>query len=824
MVKKTIAFFLFLFFSSFVFSQPHDDVPRPAIGKIKGTVLDNKSKIPVEFSTIALFRKKDSVLVNGTVADSKGAFEIPSLEFGRYYMKINFIGYKVLVIDTLMIRPKHTEINMGSILLHNNSEQLNEVEVTTEKSTMTLGIDRKIFNVEKSIVSDGGSASDVLKNIPSVSVDIDGNVSLRGSQNVTVLVDGRPSSITASNKAQILQQIPASSIESIELITNPSAKYDPDGMSGIINIVLKKNKLVGLNGSVSVSVGTFDKYSGSANISYRNKKMNVFANYGYRDNTRTGGGWSNRQNIFSDTSYYLNSETSSLNRNTSNNAKAGIDFYLDDKNTLGFSLMVNSGTEKGTSTTYYNEANKNSETAATYYRDEKSGDEPKSIDYNVNYRRTFEKPKQELSFDATFSNSSGNSVSDYSERDYTGKYGVKNNFPFHQTTTTKSLNGVTNIQLDYSQPLKKQMKIEAGAKTTMRNIDSKFISQSYDYTINDFLFDTKLNNDFQYKENIYAGYATFQGQIKKFGYQLGLRAEQANTASHLVTTGESFENNYFNFFPSVHLSYKINKSQELQLSYSRRINRPGMRSLNPFKDVSDPYNIRVGNPFLKPEYINSYELSYMKYWDKAVLTGSVYYRRTDGVISRIKTIGDSTLSYITFQNLTSSSSYGFELIAKNDLTKWWNTTASINLFETVIDGSNVDADLQNNNFSYELKLISNMKFLKNMDVQLTANYSGPSVTAQGHVREVFSMDFGIKKEIFRNASLSLNISDLTNSRRMYWESSGSNFEQTMMRRRESRVATLTFSYRFGKAADKQKLRQRRDGNDMDNGGGGDMGM
>ncbi len=814
---------LFLISSTVLYSQPQDGRPRMAIGKIRGVVLDNKNKVPVEFSTIALYRKKDSTLVTGTVADNKGAFELTSLEFGRYYMKVNFIGYKVSSIDTLMITPKHTEINIGIIRLHSSNEQLNEVEVSTEKSSMQLGIDRKIFNVEKSIVSDGGSASDVLKNIPSVSVDIDGNVSLRGSQNVTVLVDGRPSSITGTNKAAILQQLPASSIESIELITNPSAKYDPDGMSGIINIVLKKNKLAGLNGGVSVSVGTFDKYSGSANISYRNSKLNIYANFGYRDHTRTGSGWSNRQNILTDTTFFLNSESSSLNRNTSSNLKAGIDFYLNDKNTLGFSVSGNKGLEYGLSNSYYSEVSGTNETSATYWRDEKSSDAPQNIDYNLNFRRTFTKPKQELTFDATYSSSSGKAISNYSERDYTGKYGVKNNYPFRQNTSTKSANGVTNMQLDYSQPLKNQMKLEAGGKVILRNIDSKFVSETYSYTVQDFLYDTQVNNDFLYHENIYAAYATFQGQIKKFGYQLGLRGEQANTQSLLVTTGESYKNNYANLFPSVHLSYKINKDNEFQLSYSRRINRPNTRSLNPFKDMSDPYNIRVGNPFLKPEYINSYELSYMKYWEKAVLTSSVYYRKTEGVISRIKTLGDSTISYVTMVNLTSSSSYGFELIAKNDITKWWNTTASVNLFQTVIDGSNVDADLQNNNFSYELKLISNMKFFKNLDFQVTANYSGPSITAQGKVKEVFTIDSGIKNDIFRNASLSLNVSDITNARRMRWESEGSNFTQTMQRRRESRIATLTFSYRFGKAADNKKTRQRKsDSNEMDS--GGDMGM
>ncbi len=822
--KKIIFLLLFICSSIFVYSQPRGDESRPAIGKIKGTIVDFKSKIPVEFSTIALYRKKDSSLVTGTVANNKGTFELASLEFGRYYMKINFIGYKQLIIDTLMIRFKQPEVNLGTLSLHSSSEQLNEVEVATEKSSMTLGIDRKIFNVEKSIVTDGGSATDVLKNIPSVSVDIDGNVSLRGSQNVTVLVDGRPSSITGTNKAQILQQIPASSIESIELITNPSAKYDPDGMSGIINIVLKKNKLVGLNGSVSVSVGTFDKYSGAANISYRNSKLNVFANYGYRDNSRTGSGWSNRQNILPDTTFFLNSESSSLNRNITNNAKAGIDFFLDTKNTLGFSLMLSNGLEKGNASSFYSELNDSSRTTASFYRDELSGDTPKNIDYNVNYRRTFTKPKQELTFDATYSNASGNSLSDYLERDYTGKYEIKNNYPYRQSTSNKYTSGVTNIQMDYTQPLKKQMKLEAGAKTLIRKTDTKFVSQTYDYTSEDFLYDTHLNNDFLYNENIYAAYATFSGVIKGFGYQLGLRAEQANTESHLITTGEKFQMNYSNFFPSMHFTQKMKHDQEIQLSYSRRINRPNPHTLNPFRENSDPYNVRYGNPYLEPEYIFAHELNYLKYFKKATLSATVYYRKTNGIIQRIKTIGDSTSSYITFVNLNSSKSYGVEAIIKNDITKWWNTMLSLNGFKTVIDGSNVDGDLQNDNYSFMIKLLSNMRVWKNMDIQFTLNYNGPQVTPQGTTKAVFAMDIGFKKDIFRNASLSLNLTDITNSRKMAWEASGDNFYQSMERRRESRVATLTFTYRFGSAADKQKSRQRKsDSNDMDN-GGGDMGM
>lgn len=824
--KKGLLFIYLVSLSIIVFSQNRqfpEGEKAPAIGKIKGVVLDNNSKQAVEFATIALYKLKDSSLVNGVVAGEKGNFQLSELPFGRYFMKINFIGYKQLVIDTIAIRPKAVEIDLGHIKLKSNTEQLGEVEVAAEKSTLQLGIDRKIFNVEKSIVSEGGSVNDVLQSIPSVSVDIDGNVSLRGSGNVTVLIDGKPSGITGSSRAAILQQIPASSIESIELITNPSAKYDPDGMSGIINIITKKNKLNGFNGSVSVGAGTGDKYNAAAALSYRNSKINVYANYGFRSNNKTGDGTAFRQNYFTDTTFFLRQNNRSLNKNISHNIKGGLDFYINDKNTIGGSVMYNTGSEKSNETINFFEADLNDITGASYARDVNTDEVPISIDYNLNYRKTFTKPKQELLFDATYSDASGKKNERYVERDYMLKYDYKNATPFKQNIITNTKNTIFTGQVDYVQPLKSQMKWELGAKTTMRDINSDFKSDVFNYTSNDFQLDSNLSNNFIYTENIYAAYSTFSGTIKNFGYQLGLRAEEANTLSNSVTTNETFSNNYFNFFPSVHLAQKFAKEQELQVSYSRRINRPNIRNLNPFKDYSDPYNIRFGNPYLKPEYTNSYELSYLKYFKKGVITATAYYRQTDGVIQRYKTVSDSTSSFITFINLDKSQSSGLELILKTDITKWWNITFSANGFQTIIDGSNVQADLQNENLSYIVKLLSNMRVWKNMDIQVTANYNGPTATLQGEVKSMFTMDLGLKKEIFKNASLSLNITDLTDARKMQIVANNDpTFYQEMNRKKESRIATLTFSYRFGKMSESKKGRQDKPGG-MDS-GGGDMGM
>jgi len=823
-------FFVFFVLNSFVLIAQEYTVPSargentPKIGKIKAVVFDKISNKPVEFATVALYKTKDSVLITGAIANEKGAFLLEQLSFGRYFLKINFIGYKQIVIDSIAIKPTIPEIDLGKIKLAQNAEVLKTVEVAADRGDMQIGIDRKVFNVEKSIVSEGGSASDVLQQVPSVNVDMDGNISLRGNGNVTVLIDGKPSGLTGSSRQAILQQIPASSIESIEVITNPSAKYDPDGMSGIINIVMKKNKISGFNGGVTAGVGTRDKYNGSANISYRNKKMNAYVNYGYRLNNRTMDGYSLRKNILSDTTFYLKESSASNRRNTSHNVKGGMEFYLNEKNTIGASLLFNTNIEKNPQNSIYEEFNNDYVFAGGYSRSTIENGNGNNLDYTLDYRKTFDKPKQELIFSGTYSDSKGKNISNYNEYDYLVKHDALNATPLQQEVKTTDKNNVATLQLDYTHPFKNQTKMELGAKSIIRNIDNDFYSQSFNYSENSLIEDTAINNNFIYNEKIHAVYSTLSGQIKKIAYQLGLRAEQAFTQSELITTNEIFKRDYFSLFPSVHLSKKLKKEQELQISYSRRINRPGTRSLNPFKDYSDPYNIRYGNPYLKPEYIDAYELGYIKYLKKTILSGSLYYRQTHDVMQRYKIIGDSTVSYVTQINLNSATSYGLEIIAKSELYKWWNITVSGNVFRNIINGKNVDADLNNENFSWTGKLISNMRVWKNMDIQFSANYTGPWLTAQGEVKQTFVMDLGLKKEIFKNASLSLNITDLSNARQMKIIASDNTFETNMYRKRESRVATITFSYSFGNLSEGSKRGKgnRNSGENMS--GGEDMGM
>jgi len=828
---KNIFSFLLICYCCISFSQEKTGPPSaknpddmPKIGKIKGEVIDKSKNLPVEFATISLFTKKDTAIIGGTIADDKGAFVIQDLPFGRYFIKVNFIGYKEKIIDSVFIRPNNTEVNLGKILLAENSEILNTVEVSAEKGNMQIGIDRKVFNVDKSIVSQGGNANDVLQQIPSVNVDMDGNVSLRGSGNVTVLIDGKPSSITGSSRQAILQQIPASSIESIEVITNPSAKYDPDGMAGIINIVMKKNKLTGFNAGIVIGVGTRDKYNASANASYRTKKINIYANYGYRLDNRFGNGYSIRKNLLADTTFTLKETSSSNKRNISHNIKTGLEYYINDKNTIGASVLYNTGNEYSPQKLLFEEFDENNLFVGGYSRDVTDNGSSGNIDYSIDYRKQFSKPKQELVFTGTLSDSKGKKISNYNQYNYLLIYAPLGNSPLNQLIETTDKNKITVIQLDYTNPFKNQSKLETGLKTTLRTIDNDFYSQSFNYSENILKDDSLLNNHFIYNEQVYAAYTTYAGKFKGIGFQIGARAEQTLTESKLITTNEKYNRNYFSFFPSAHFSYKLKKEQELQLSYSRRINRPGIRSLNPFKDYTNPYNIHYGNPFLKPEYIDAYEFNYMKYFKKSVFTSSIYYRQTNDVMMRYKIIGDSTISYVTHINLNTSTSYGVEVIVKADILKWWNITASANIFRNVINAKNVEADLQNENFSYNAKLISNTRVWKNMDIQLAANYTGPWATAQGIAIPTFVIDMGIKKEIFKNATLSINVNDITDARRFGINSNVDNFEFEMSRKRESRVLMATFSYNFGTLSDSNNPKKGRGRNENMGGGMEDMGM
>lgn len=820
---KTLLYSLMLYFAGMANSvlaqgqQPENKEETLKTGKITGKVVDAASKQPVEFATISVFTRRDSVLVTGDISDETGEFVVEGIPAGAFRVKISYIGYRTSVKDSLLITRQDPVKNLGTIRMNGTAQALNEVIVNAEKEVFQQSIDKKVFNVDKNIVSLGGSATDVLETVPSINVDVDGAVSLRGSGGVVILIDGKPSSLTGADRAAILEQIPASAIESIEIITNPSSRYDAEGMSGIINIVLKKNQVRGANGIVTLSAGTRHKYNGALNLNYRTPKVNVFTNYSYRYANRFFNG--SRENIREDISEgtsYLYQNTDGSDIDDLHLVQAGMDYYWNAKTTVGFSGLYRTDGEIQGETIEFRNLDAANTLRNLYYRNNTETEDGHNVDLAFNFRRTFSSSRQELTASVLYSESKEDEVAGFNWQSYNLDFTPSDAPPDLQRNLGNLSNKIITMQADYLQPVRENGKLEAGYKSIIREVDNNFIFEEYEDELGGWINNTLFSNNFLYKEQVHSLYSNYSATLGKFGYQAGLRAEQTLSNSVQKTTDRNFENNYFSLFPSLFLSYKLENEQQWQLNYSRRINRPGLRELNPFIDYSDPLNLRTGNPRLQPEYTNAFEISYLKGWKNFFLTSSVYYRNTNDIIQRIITVDTSNISTTTFENLNRRNAFGFEFIAKNTLTRWWNITSNFNFFRTAVNGSNLQTNFNNANVSWSLLFISNMDIPKIAQMQITANYRGPMATAQGIMREMYSINVGLKRDIFKSkGSLSLNVSDIFDTREFSMLTTGEGFLQASTRKRESRIATLTFTYKFGKMEEAEK--KSRSGRDNGNG-------
>lgn len=863
MKKITFSFLCIFITFSTLFAQQNPNQNRgggfnpqnmPAVGKISGSIIDKNTQKPLEFATIALMRirragqgkgggnvqpntqnpqngsQKDSlVLETGTITNEKGEFTIEQVKVGRFFLKIDFIGYKTLRSDTFLITPKNPEALFLKLQISADEQRLEAVEIVGEKAVYETQLDKKVFNVDKNITATGGTVTDVLQNIPSVTVDIDGNVAMRGSSNVTVLIDGKPSGLTGASRAAILSQIPASAIEKIEIISNPSARYDADGMSGIINIITKKNKLEGLNGNASIGVGTRNKYNAALNLSYKVGKVNVYGNYSYRFDQRFGFGYNLRNNKINDSIWNTNQYSDQLSKPNFHLGKVGIDYYINAKNTVNFSVNYSNRYNDETENIRYENTNRNLQPLNIFRRDNTSIGTGNNFDYTFNYKHLFPESKAEWTADAVFSTFDNDNASKFKQQNYSLLTNqATNELPNLQNIDNINTVRITTLQTDYIKPIGKDKKgkFETGYKAILRNIDNNFISNSYNYNETAWKPDTKLNNRFAYQENIHAAYALISNQLQGFNWQLGLRAEQTFTTADLITNRETKNNNYFNFFPTLLLNKTFKGENEIALSYSRRINRPNVNSLNPFVDYSDPLNLRAGNPLLTPEYINALELSYNKNWKSYSFNSTVYYRTISDVISRIRTVDSLGVATMTFKNLASGTSYGLELVGRLQPTNWLDFTLSGNIFQTTITGTTSDGDLNNSTFTWNSRLISNVRASKTLSLQVIANYNAPNIVPQGTFMAIYGIDVAIKKEVLKGrGSLTLNVSDIFDWREFGVNQTGSNFVSEVRRKRETQVGMLNFSYRFG-SKDFANPNRRRNGKgnegDMNGGGGGDF--
>jgi len=788
-------------------------------GRVKAKIVNDKNQ-PIEYANLRIF-KPDSTVLTGGFSNESGLVEIDKLPFGSYYGVVSAFGFLDRTIARFQLDLKSVRLDLGQIVLQTESSlEFDEVEIVSEKKILETSIDKRVYNLEDDLTAQGGSATDVLNNIPSIEVDNQGNISLRGNDNVLILIDGRPSALTGG-AAGALEALPASSIERVEIVTNPSSKYDPDGTAGIINIVLKKNKLRGMNAGINLTGATGPLFNGSANFNYRTDKFNLSANYGYRWSYGYRDNYNNRFSFIGDT-INLEQIREGTDRDIGHTFKVGSDFFLKEGHVIGVSFS-GSASDRIRTGDQINFERINTELNRYWNRITEDPRVRYNADVNADYKWDFKEKKGDFAVVVTHSYGENENIGEFEEF-YFNPDGTQPSFDrLYQFQQGIMRNHMFTASADLSRNVNDKMRYEAGLKTiNNRRFRSNYL-ETLDSITGMILPDSNVINDFQFDEDIISAYGIFAHQPHdKFKYQVGMRIEQAFTRPQLLTTNENFENNYLSFFPSAHLVYEPVEKREFAISYSRRINRPNMWNLNPFPIFDDPLNLRQGNPELQPEYINSIEVSHQQIREKLTLSGSLYFRQTTDKIQRVRFFDEATLVSInTFANIDQSYDYGLELIAMYNPYKWWKNTISFNGFESRL-AANIDgAELRNRGISWNAKINSTFTMFKNTTtLQINGQYFAPVFTVQGFYQRRGSIDVAMNRVFFdKKMTIGLRCTDIFDMQGFFLEVTQGPTTQYSEYKWLTRRFFITASYKFGRLDEMKQQRRRATGGA--GGGGGD---
>lgn len=780
---------------------------------IKGVVVDEANNQPLEFATVTLRRMRDSSLVGGTLTGPTGAFVIADLGPGGYSLEIAFIGYEKYKTRTFFKPQGSAPVNdIGTVKLKVSAVMLEAAEVTADKSFVMNNIDRKTYNTEQLSVASGGNVTDVLQNVPSVEVDADGTVSLRGNENVTILIDGRPSGLTGAGGKSLLESIPASAVEKVEVLTNPSAKFDPDGISGIINIVTKKNKLQGFTGSVGANTSFENRFGGNLSLNYRKGKWNFTSNYGFNKDARKFTGSTYRETYFGNMVDVLDQDEKGNSDRLNHNIKFGVDYNLNDRNTVSAGVLFNTGENESTNKIIYRLFGTDAGVDSSYHRITDGSGNSNNIDLDLGFKHYFKQTGRLLNITGNASLSTDDNQNKFTQPGFNGDNTPSGVPPSLQRDFEKGDNKIYTAAADYEHPIGKDMKLEAGLKSTNRDLDTDYQADYFYEPTQSYVNDERLTNHFVYKDGQHAVYGQFRHSIGKFGYQAGLRTEYATTESELITTGEKFSKDYFSLFPSAFVTYKPNDKSQYKASYSRRINRPRGQQINPFADYDDPLNIRKGNPLLDPEYTDSYEIEYNRYIGRLSLTATAYTRITHDYIQRYRVLTPDGVTITTFENLSQARNYGIEGILNGSPYKWWNFTFSTNVFRNEIDASNIEEDLNSSAYSVSGRIFTTFKLPYNFDLQLSYFYRAPMKVTQGTMKDMQNATIAASKKILKDKGvITVRLSDPFDIQRFGFEFESPQYYQDFTRRRQVRTLNVAFTYRFGELKDRD-ARPRRDNN------------
>jgi outer membrane receptor protein involved in Fe transport len=757
--------------------------------------------------------------VSGTITDPSGAFSIKGLSYGKYYLVANFIGYTKRTISNITITPQRSALDIGMVALNPNVTQIADVQVVAQSQRVEYKIDKKVVNVSQDISAAGGTLVNVLENTPSVQVDVEGNVSLRGSSNFQLLIDGKPSVIQGSEG---LQQIPASAVQSLEIITSPSAKYDPDGEAGIINVIMKKQKNTGIGGVVNASIGTRQKYTTDFLLNFKREKLNFYVGGEYANQKNYNIGKSEKRTYSGDTITSILSNMDGVFSRKSLNLKSGFDYTINDKSTLSLSGAItdrNFNRDFNTRNYWFTEPfSKDS-----FYREEsKSADKSKQYNVNLDYVKNYDDKGHKLQASVYYSFGKENEAEGNLIRATNSLYEITGADPTQSRSRTDQPESNLRVELDYTRPIGAN-KLELGLQSRWDKVKANYIYDDYQPLGKEWIYNDTISNSLNYLDALQSAYSIFSGPLGKFEYQLGLRAEYDNRRLHQLTSDESFTYEKFHFFPSFYITRKIAEAHQFQFTYSRRIQRPDERDLNPFKEFRGSNNVFYGNPGLKPEFTNSFELNYQYTLKKGFVSLETYYRTTSDKITRINgvdTLSGRQVFISTSTNADRDYSMGAELMTNVDLTRWWQLNFTGNLFRYQLMGKVDGKDVTSVSTTWRTNFNSTFKLKWDTRLQITGVYNGPSKTLQGQRDGFFVANLALRKEFLKKQlSVSLNARDIFASGVFAFTSTGSTFYTYNKFRREAPVVTLNLTYRinnYRQAANKRDS-QGQEMNGMDEG-------
>ena len=793
-MKKIIALVLSVVLSALLYAQPSPSPSSSALsGVVRGKVAEASTGTAVEYATVTLYDASDSTMVDGMISDGNGEFAFKKVKEGEYRVIVRFMGFRNVLVEGVRITAGDLVADLGTLSLRPDVANLEEVEIRAQKSLVEYKIDRKVVNVDQQVQAQGGTAVDVLERIPSIKTDLEGNVELRGSSSFTVLIDGKPSILTGSDA---LEQIPASTIEQIEIITNPSAKYDPDGTAGIINVVTKKNTLKGLSGIVQLSGSNSPDYSGSVLLNYRTKKVSISLAADYSNREMMGNRYSMRESYRGDTVNFLETNGTMDWGRSGYSLRGGIDYSITGRNILTAEASYRQHNRSRNSNIRNSSWSNFDQAYQNYITDAIDESVHPTLQFTLMDVHRFRREGTELSMRLTY-----NQGQDEGEES-TLQYYVDDTWSQMGQVIVDYMNTTTEKErewrgdLDFEHSFGQKSKLEAGFQLRMDRNEEDYRYYNGD-TLGNYILDTLQSNRYDFNHDIYALYGTYAAEFGKVGLKAGLRAEYTDRNLVQLTGGKEYPYEKFDIYPSAYLTYYLPYNQQMQASYSKRVRRPRGHMLNPYPLFSDAFTSFSGNPDLEPEFAHSMELNYQKYFGLSFLTLEAYYRLTNNKMTRVQRLNEEGVMEMTMENIDNDRALGIEANANIQLTSWLtlNPIATVYDYRLTETTSGGEINKHSTNWDASLELAANLN--TGTRLRLNGNYDSPTVTVDGTREGTFYMGFAARQDFFdNNLSVTLSVRDLLDTRRMKGTSEGENFYTYNEMWRKAPIVSLSLSYKW----------------------------